>query len=46
MGQKFLPLPPLTGKRYAPVKVLAIIPASSLIGMPGGDGTFFMSSGS
>ena len=27
-----------TEKRYAPVKVLAIIPASSLIGMPGGDG--------
>jgi len=30
MGQRFLPLPPLTGKRYVLAGSLATIPASSL----------------
>jgi len=38
MEQRFLPLPPLTGKRYVLAKSLVIIPVSSLIGMPDGDG--------
>jgi len=42
MEQRLKLMPPPTGKRYALAKSLVIIPASSLIGMPSGDGTFSM----
>lgn len=45
MEQRLKLMPPSMEKRYAPMKVLAIILASSLIGMPGGDGTLFMRDG-
>lgn len=39
MVQRLQPMLLPMGKRYAPVKKVALVPAFSLIKMPGGDGT-------